>query len=98
MPKPLRVSAPAARELREAKVWYEAQVSGLGVRLIVQVDRVLTEIVANPRLFALVHRDVRRALVRPFPYAIFFRELESVVRVIAIVHLHRDPATWQRRH
>ena len=98
MSKPVRVAAPAAKEVRQAQTWYEAQVPGLGDRLVAAIDRVLIEIGENPRRFAVVHRDVRRVFARPFPYGIFYREMAEVVRVIAIVHLHRDPATWQRRH
>ena len=96
--KPVRIAAPAARELRQARAWYEAQVPGLGARLIAAIDNAIAEICENPWRFALVHRDVRRAFARAFPFGVCYRELDSAVRVIAVVHLHRDPATWQRRH
>ena len=51
----------------------------------------------TPLQFPAVHLDIRRALVRPFPYGIFFRDFASHVRVVAIVHLHRDPVSWRTR-
>jgi plasmid stabilization system protein ParE len=52
------------------------------------IDRIL----ANPRQFAVVERDVRRCFVRRFPYSILFRIVdEDVVRALAIRHHRRHP-------
>ena len=98
MPKPIRVAAVAAREMGDAKAWLDAQVPGLGDRFVHAVDRVLAEIAEQPSRYALIHGDIRRAVARPVPHGVFFRDLPNAVRVIAIVHLRRSPMTWQRRH
>jgi hypothetical protein len=54
-------------------------------------------IVARPALFPMVYEDVRRALLRRFPYGIFFRDLGGTRRVIAVMDLRRDPQRWRRR-
>lgn len=36
-------------------------------------------------------------MVRRFPYGIFYRVSDGVVTVIAILHLSRDPESWQQR-
>jgi plasmid stabilization system protein ParE len=96
--KTLRIAALAEEELREAQGWYEEQSPGLGDRLIHAVDQILLRVREQPGLFPVVHRDIHRALLRPFPYGVFFREEgKEVIRVIAIVHLHRHPDTWKRR-
>jgi plasmid stabilization system protein ParE len=40
---------------------------------------------------------IRRALLRRFPYAVYFAVDGDVVVVIAVLHASRDPAEWQRR-
>jgi toxin ParE1/3/4 len=40
---------------------------------------------------------VRRAFVPRFPYGVFYTLDDGVPTVIAVIHLHRDPAEWQRR-
>ena len=41
--------------------------------------------------------SARRALVPSFPYGVFYRIREDAVQVVAVLHLHRDPATWEHR-
>ncbi len=48
-------------------------------------------------MFAKVYREVRRALVRRFPYGIFFVFQDSRVTVIAVFHAKREPRVWQGR-
>jgi toxin ParE1/3/4 len=95
--KAIRVAAVAIDELHEAESWYEGRAPGLGKRLVQAVDGALGDIAENPLRFPVVHKDIRRALARPFPYGIFFRDMETFVRVIAVVHLHRHPGIWRRR-
>jgi plasmid stabilization system protein ParE len=95
--KAVRIAAVAIDELREAESWYEERALGLGKRLVQAVDRALADVAENPSRFRVLHRDIRRALARPFPYGIFFRDMGEFVRVIAIVHLHRHPGIWRRR-
>jgi toxin ParE1/3/4 len=95
--KPLHIAPIAEDELREARTWYEAQGLGLGRRFVDGVDAVLAGIQENPLRFPVVHEDIRRAIVRRFPYGVFVRDRIDDVFVIAIVHLHRHPDTWKRR-
>jgi hypothetical protein len=53
---------------------------------------------ANPRQFSVVHKSIRRALLRRFPYALMFViEADQSLTVIACFHSSRDPAHWQSR-
>jgi plasmid stabilization system protein ParE len=44
-----------------------------------------------------VDHEVRRALTRRFPYAIFYLVDEEQVVVIAVFHSSRDPKEWKAR-
>ena len=44
-----------------------------------------------------VHRHVRRALIRRFPYGIYYAVDEELIEVIAVFHAKRDPKRWQDR-
>jgi hypothetical protein len=53
---------------------------------------------ANPRQFPVVHKNIHRALLRRFPYALMFViEPEEALTVIACFHGSRDPVHWQQR-
>ena len=95
--KPLRLAALAMDDLQEAIAWYEDRASGGGRRFIDAVDGVLSSVRERPLRYPVVHKDVRRALVRSLSFAVFFRDLPDVVRVVAIVHQHRDPRVARRR-
>jgi toxin ParE1/3/4 len=94
---PLSVSPRAEREALEAARWYERESSGLGAAFLEVVEQTLDTVTEAPLRFPLLHRDIRRALLKRFPYGVFFRIQPHRIRVIAILHLTRDPARWQDR-
>jgi len=77
--------------------WYEARSSGLGERFISEVEKAIDRLRENPKLFAKVHKGIRRSPVLRFPYGVFFREEEERVVVMAVAHLRRDPDFWKQR-
>ena len=93
------IFTPAARaELTDAQDWYEKEVPGLGRRFRAEVDAVTERMSANPRLFSVVHKNIRRALLRRFPYALMYViEADETLTVIACFHSSRDPVRWQER-
>jgi hypothetical protein len=44
-----------------------------------------------------VFKNVRRALLRRFPYSLFFVVEDEALIVIACFHASRDPSHWQKR-
>lgn len=92
------VFRPEVREeLEEAYNWYESQQPGLGDDFLGCVDEILNRICQIPESFPVVYRDVRRAVVRRFPYVVYYRIVSSRVVVTAIFHGRREPKVWQAR-
>ena len=88
----------ASADLFEAQNWYERESTGLGQRFRVALDAIVERVRANPMQFPLIHRNVRRALIQQFPYALMFViEPDDALTVIACFHGSRDPVRWQRR-
>lgn len=52
---------------------------------------------ATPEVHAKIFQQLRRSLVRRFPYAVFYRIDDDQVTVVAVYHCRRDPRDWQRR-
>ncbi len=77
--------------------WYEDRVSGLGSEFLLCVDAVFNAILRSPEQFPRVHRIVRRALTRRFPYEVFFVEDNERVVVLSVFHARRNPKHWQER-
>ncbi|MGE3916079.1 MAG: type II toxin-antitoxin system RelE/ParE family toxin [Hyphomicrobiaceae bacterium] len=87
----------AARDLATARDWYESERSGLGSEFLDEIEASLTRIAARPLDYAVVLDGTRRALVRRFPYAIYFRVRGDDARILAVLHQARDPRVWRRR-
>ena len=86
----------AERDLVEAYKWYEEKVPGLGTDFLAIIERALESIQDNPARFPVIYRNVRRALMRRFPYGIFyFLEGESII-VLGVMHTARNPAKWRK--
>jgi len=65
------VEPEAEVELEAAFAWYEERAPGLGSEFIRAVRAVFATISRNPEQSARVRQDIRRALVRRFPYPRF---------------------------
>ena len=87
----------AEADLHEARDWYEAQRPGLGGDFIEEVDAVFQRLAAAPQRFPKLHGDLRRALVRRFPYAVYFLSNKTQITIVAVLHQRRDPAVWLKR-
>jgi plasmid stabilization system protein ParE len=87
----------ARTELLEGQDWYEGEMAGLGRRFREAVDSVVEGITTNPLQFPVVYKNVRRGLLRRFPYMLLFTVDGNRVIVIACFHASRNPKRWQQR-
>ena len=51
----------------------------------------------NPNTFPIAHRDVRKYVVKKFPFVIYYRIIDTIIQVIAIFHSSRNPEIWNER-
>jgi plasmid stabilization system protein ParE len=92
------IFAPEAeQDLAEAYAWYEAQRAGLGEEFMRCIDARIQAICRMPEICAVVHENHRRALVRRFPYAIFYEHVNDVVTVYCVFQTSQDPQKWRLR-
>jgi len=92
------IFAPAARdEFYSAAHWYEEKRRGLGNQFMLMVEAKLGAISKSPEVFPLVYQQFHRALVRRFPFAIYFELLGDTVHILAIHHTRRLPPSLENR-
>lgn len=87
----------AAQDIAEACAWYEDRRCGLGAEFVSCVDGSFQRISRTPEMYAKVHQEYRRALVRRFPYAVFYEYAEGMVTIYCVFHTSREPEKWRRR-
>ena len=97
MSLPVVLIKEAQVDFDEAFDWYESQRPDLGLDFVTRVQTVFDRISANPQLHGTVFKDIRKAVVRRFPYCVFYRAEELQVVVLAVIHSKRDPGIWQAR-
>lgn len=85
-----------ARDLAGAFDWYEERRSGLGEDFLSSVTASFESIRLHPEMFAVIHGDVRRAVVSRFPYAVFYWLEPRRIVVLTVLHTSRDPQLWPR--
>jgi plasmid stabilization system protein ParE len=93
----LVVAPEAALDSAEAYAWYEKRRAGLGEEFLSSADACLERIRRQPEMYAVVHETYRRALIRRFPFAIFYEYAGAVVTVYAVFHTSRDAEKWRER-
>ena len=89
----------ADHDIAEAVGWYECRQPGLGTTFLEQLRTVYDRVAASPQGYQKLRGEIRRALMRRFPYGVYFvlEEDDHLAVVVAVLHLRRNPSTWQER-
>ncbi len=93
----LVIRLAAEEDLEEASAWYERQREGLGKEFLAAVGDALEKIVRHPDFGMLVHRRLRRANVRRFPYGVFYIVEPDRIVIVGVLHGRRSPRVWKSR-
>lgn len=80
---PLLISGDAEEDIKDATAWYRSIGEGLDAEFVRALDASLWSISRNPHQFQAVYQNVRRALLRKFPYGVFYFVFEDTVVVLA---------------
>lgn len=94
MTRSLLVRRRAELQASKARDWYNEQLNDLGRQFIAELDAAMVKVHRHPLHYQVVHRDIRRALLRRFPYAVFFVAESARVVVLAVLHQSEDPKKW----
>ena len=91
------VRPEAESDLLAAYGWYEEQSRGLGEVFLASVKESLDLLAKNPEAFQVIHRSIRRILIRRFPYGIFYIPQNDGISILAVLHVRRDPKILKAR-
>lgn len=83
--------------MTEASLFYEAELSGLGLEFLDDVQRVVDALREYPKFGQAVGRGLRRALLRRFPFSLIYSEQPDAILVVAVAHQKRRPGYWRER-
>ncbi len=88
---------PAAElELQDTYRWYEGCRPGLGRDFMMCVEERVQIMRQFPQAFPEVHREIRQAVIRRFPYSIFYLPTPHSIIVLSVFHSSRKPTVWKK--
>jgi plasmid stabilization system protein ParE len=87
----------AARELLDARDYYDDLVFGLGKKFVIEIERCSRIIKANPLAYPIIRENIRKAVVIKFPYSILYYVDKNTVYILAVMHQKRKPTYWAER-
>lgn len=91
---PIRLLFPAEMEMRNAAIYYETQVAGLGVVFLTKIEAALRDIASNPEVWPIIKNGIHKRRVYRFPYSLIYRIDANSVVILAVMHQHRRPDYW----
>jgi len=94
---PVVTRPAAAADIETAYRWYEKERPGLGSEFLAAMDKAVKAIAENPERFPTVRKDIRRSVLRRFPFSLLYRIVSGHVVVIACFHGKRNPKVWRSR-
>jgi hypothetical protein len=74
-----RLTPEADLDAQEAIQWYDKRDRELGDDFLHKVNDCITSVEKNPEQYPVVHQQMRRALVKKFPYEVIY-EIENEMR------------------
>ena len=90
-------SGEVEAEIAEAARWYETQVRGLGHEFLRAFRAATAVLHRDPLHDQVIEDDIRRILLRRFPYAVFYEVHSADVVILACLHTSREPEEWRQR-
>jgi plasmid stabilization system protein ParE len=87
----------AALEFEEAVRHYRVRGRVLGDRFATEVQSAIRRILETPERWRVLEGDVRRCLVRVFPYSVLYTIESDFILIVAVMHGKRQPGYWQYR-
>ncbi|MEI6653058.1 MAG: type II toxin-antitoxin system RelE/ParE family toxin [Chlorobiaceae bacterium] len=88
----------AFQEYAEATQYYAVISTSLAIGFVSQVEEGINLILLYPRAWQPIEEDIRRHLVKRFPFGIYYTiENNENLIIQAVMHLSRKPGYWKAR-
>jgi len=95
VPYSVRYSSAAAAEVENAIGWYIQPDINQSAAFVRELERTEAHLRSHPELYQRVEGEIRRAVLRRFPYSLFYVIENDVVLVLACLHHHQRPRSRQ---
>lgn len=87
----------AEMDTQLAQEWYNLQKDKLGDEFLEELEITISNIASNPFQYAKVQLDIHKAVMRRFPFNVYYTIQNELIIVFAIFHNSRNPLVWKHR-
>jgi toxin ParE1/3/4 len=70
---------------------------GIALHFIASVEDAISRVLDAPTRWRVIDEDVRRCLVRVFPYAVLYTIEAGFLLIVDVMHCSREPNYWKLR-
>jgi plasmid stabilization system protein ParE len=93
----IELSDEAEADFDNSYEYYANQSIKLADSFYHYINDCLLQIGRNPIAYQTIFKEIRKFVVKKFPFVVYYQIIEMKVRVIAIFHNSRNPIIWQER-
>ena len=87
----------AEEDIKESMEWYNLQKEKLGEEFFQEIKKTAFSIKENPFQFEEIKNEIRQAIIKRFPFLMFFYIDGSTINIFAVFHQKRNPRIWKKR-
>ena len=87
----------AEDEVEEAKAWYARRNPEAAARFVQHVRQAVSAVAEAPERWPEIEPEVRRFVLRKFPYSLIYAIEGEHVLVLSVAHQRRQPGYWRDR-
>lgn len=93
------IYSEAEEDIDSAFVWYEQKQIGLGDSLYNSLNNSVASICNNPFCCEEIYKDIRRFVIKKFPFGLYYRinVEQKEVQIIGVIHFKRNPKVLKKR-
>ncbi len=84
-------------EMFESARFFDQKSAGLGFDLIDAIQQSINRIVQFPHSAPIERSNIRKCLVRGFPFTVLYEARDDHIFIAAVMHQHRQPGYWRNR-
>lgn len=93
------IYSEAEEDIDNAFVWYEQKQIGLGESFYKSINTSVTYISKNPFSCEEIYKDIRRFVIKKFPFGLYYsvNSKNKEIQIIALLHFKRSTKILGKR-
>ncbi len=91
MPNKLILSSKAYHDIDKIREWYNQESIETAERFLDEINVFSKRIAVNPERFKKINKEVKRCLLKKFPYILFFSEQKFEIIILRVRHKKQKP-------